>query len=96
MILAVVKGNVVATHKHPHYLGQKILIVQPIDPQGRPVGASLLALDGVQAGPGDVVVVFDEGGSSRQIVEHPDGLTIRTAIGAVVDHVDLEAFHGSE
>lgn len=89
MILAVVDGSVVATHKHPHYKGQKILIVQPIDPGGRPVGQPLLALDGVQAGPGDVVLVFDEGGSSRLIVGEPESLTIRTAIGAVVDRIDL-------
>ncbi len=91
MILAVVDGSVVATHKHPHYLGQKILIVQPIDPSGKPVGQALLAVDGVQAGPGDVVLVFDEGGSSRLIVDHPQGMTIRTAIGAIVDRVDIEA-----
>ena len=89
MILAVVDGSVVATHKHPHYLGQKILIVQPIDPAGKPAGQPLLALDGVQAGPGDVVLVFDEGGSSRLIVGEPEALTIRTAIGAIVDRVDL-------
>ena len=61
MMLARVVANVVSTEKHPHYKGQKILVVQPVDPEGKPKGKSLLAVDGVQAGIGDLVLV-DEGG----------------------------------
>ncbi|WP_455383391.1 EutN/CcmL family microcompartment protein [Salinispira pacifica] len=90
MILAVVTGNVVSTEKHPHYEGQKILIVQPINPDGTARGKPLLAVDGVQAGPGDRVIVVDEGGSARQAVAAPDAMTIRTAICAIVDQVDID------
>ena len=68
MIVAKVVGNVVSTEKHPHYRGYKILIVQPVDPEGKPKGRTFLALDGVQAGIGDTVLVVDEGGSARVVI----------------------------
>jgi ethanolamine utilization protein EutN len=90
MMLARVTASVVATEKHPHYRGQKILVVQPVDPQGKPKGRSLLAVDGVQAGTGDLVLVVDEGGSARAVIGDESAVTIRTAICAVVDRVDVE------
>ena len=68
MTLARVVANVVSTEKHPHYKGQKILVVQPVDPEGKPKGRSLVAVDGVQAGIGDLVLVVDEGGSARAVI----------------------------
>jgi ethanolamine utilization protein EutN len=91
MMLGVVTGNVVSTEKHPHYAGQKILIVQPIDADGRAKGKPLLAVDGVSSGPGDRVIVVDEGGSARQVAGTPDAMTIRTAICGIVDRVDPDA-----
>lgn len=91
MILASVVGSVVSTEKHPHYRGHKILVVQPVDPAGRPTGRIVLAVDGVQAGVGDTVLVVDEGGSARAVVGAEAALTIRTAVCAIVDRVDREA-----
>ncbi len=91
MILARVVANVVATEKHPHYRGQKILVVQPVDPEGKAKGKSLLAVDGVQAGVGDLVLVVDEGGSARAVISNEQAVTIRTAICGIVDRVDIEA-----
>ena len=90
MTLARVVANVVATEKCDHYRGQKIMVVQPVDPRGAPKGRSLLAVDGVQAGVGDLVLVVDEGGSARAVIGDESAVTIRTAICAVVDRVDLE------
>jgi microcompartment protein CcmK/EutM len=90
MMLGRVIANVVSTEKHPQYKGQKILMVQPIDAQGKPNGKSLVALDGVQAGIGDRVLVVDEGGSARLVVGEETSMTIRTAICAIVDRVDIE------
>ena len=90
MILAKVVANVVSTEKHPHYKGQKILVVQPVDPEGKPKGTSLLAVDGVQAGIGDLVLVVDEGGSARAVIGDESAMTIRTAICGIVDRVDME------
>lgn len=89
MTLARVTATVVATEKHPHYRGHKLLVVQPVDPAGRPAGRSIVAVDGVQAGIGDTVLVVDEGGSARAVVGAETALTIRTAVCAIVDRVDI-------
>lgn len=90
MMLGKVVANVVSTEKHPHYLGHKLLMVQPIDAQGEYKGKSILAVDGVQAGIGDIVIVVDEGGSARNVVEDEDAVAIRTAICGIVDRIDIE------
>ena len=90
MMLARVVGTVVSTEKHPHYRGQKILVVQPVDPSGAPKGRSLLAVDGVQAGTGDLVLVVDEGGSARAVIGDESAVTIRTAVCGIVDRVDMD------
>ena len=90
MMLARVVASVVSTEKHPHYKGHKILVVQPLDAQGKAKGKSLVAVDGVQAGIGDHVLVVDEGGSARTVIGDEAAVTIRTAICAIVDRVDIE------
>ena len=87
MILGRVIGRVVSTHKHRDYVGEKILIVQPVGPDGKPAGKSVLALDRVQAGSGDTVLINDEGNSARMIFGKADA-PIRTVIVAVVDLVE--------
>jgi ethanolamine utilization protein EutN len=90
MIIARVVGNVVATEKDRHYRGKKVLIVQPLDAEGRAKGKSFLAVDGVQAGVGDRVLVVDEGGSARLAVRDEAAVTIRAAVCGIVDRVDIE------
>lgn len=68
MILAKVIGNVVASCKHPSFEGHTMLIVQPIDENGNDAGKSFLSCDAAQAGPGDIVLVQQEGNSARQIL----------------------------
>ena len=94
MTLARVAANMVATEKHPHYRGRKILVVQPVDPDGKPRGHSFLAVDGVQAGIGDLVLVVDEGGSARAVIRDESALTIRTVICGIVDKVDTVGHTG--
>ena len=89
MIVARVVGTVVSTEKHPHYRGYTILVVQPVDPEGMPKGRSFLAVDGVQAGIGDRVLVVDEGGSARSVLGDEAAVTIRTAVCGIVDRVDV-------
>ena len=89
MILGKIIGNVVSTVKHPVLVGHKILIVQPVDPQGQPRGSSIIALDVVQAGEGDTVLVLDEGNSSRMILG--DSMApVRTVVAGIVDEVTSE------
>jgi len=86
MILGKVIGNVVSTIKLPVYQGYKILIVQPVNDKEEPQGESVLALDTVQAGVGDTVLVIDEGNSSRLIMNNSTA-PVRTMIVGIVDAV---------
>ena len=88
MTLGRVIGNVVSTAKVEALFGYKILMVQPIDPEGNDAGSVTLALDSVQAGEGDTVLIIDEGNSARMIVG--DSMApIRTMIVGIVDQVQV-------
>ena len=84
MILGKVIGNVVSTIKLPVYQGYKILIVQPVNDREESQGESVLALDTVQSGVGDTVLVIDEGNSSRLIMNNSTA-PVRTMIVGIVD-----------
>ncbi len=89
MLIAKVVGNVIATHKQPIYEGYKLLIVKAMDLDGTLYGQDLVAIDGVGAGIGDVVVVMQEGGSAREIVKCPKKFApIDVAVCGIVDTVD--------
>ena len=86
-----VLGDVVATVKHPAYVGHPLLIVQPLDEHGADVGTSFLAIDHAQAGPGDHVLVLTEGNGVRQILQQGDSTPIRSVIVGIVDAVHAPA-----
>ena len=87
MYIARVIGNVWATRKHAALSGCTLLLVKPMDAEGRPSGPAALAVEGGQgAGPGDTVLVVDEGGSARKIIGRPSA-PVRTVIAGVVDKV---------
>lgn len=88
MRMCRVLGNVVATEKHPVYLGHKLMVVQPVDAAGNDVGASFLAVDHVQAGPGDRVLVMSEGNGVRQLLDMGPTVPIRSLIVGIIDSVD--------
>ncbi len=88
MILGRVVGEIFATVKSPHFKGGKILVVQPLNTDLTPKGNTLLALDRVDAGLDDVVLVNKEGGSARIIFENPH-IPLQAVIVAVVDGVDV-------
>ena len=84
MIVARVTGEVVATVKHSDLAGGKLLLVQPVDLAGRAKGRITIAVDAVDAGPGDLVLVADEGNSAAQVLGRPRG-SIRTVVVGVID-----------
>lgn len=88
MILGRVTGVVVATHKHYKLEGRKLLLVQPLDLEGEPRGVAVLAVDGVDAGEGDRVLVVQEGKSASMVSEREES-PLDAAVLAVVDAVDL-------
>jgi microcompartment protein CcmK/EutM len=89
--LCRVKGNIVATVKHETHRGHKLMIVQPLDERQKDTGESFIAIDLVQAGPGDTVLVMQEGNGIRQLfkLDKTAKLPIRSVIVGIVDAVEL-------
>lgn len=83
MVLAKVVGTVVATRKEPSLDGLKLLLVRPLDEEGREIGGHLVAADAVGAGP-DEVVLIAAGSSARQTVA-TDKRPVDAVIMAIVD-----------
>ena len=90
MLLARVVGNVVATQKNAQLEGSKLLLVQPEDVNGTPRGAAVLAIDGVDAGVGDRVLLIQDG-RSAQLVLGRGVAAVDAAVIGVVDEVELQA-----
>lgn len=88
MILCKVTGTIVATQKKESLIGQKILMVQPITLDGEPLGRDLLALDTVDAGIGDTVLVVQEGQAAAQLLKRTD-VPVHSMIVAVVDGLEV-------
>jgi ethanolamine utilization protein EutN len=88
MLIGKVVGDVVATQKTPSHLGRKILIVQPLQLDGTDRGEAVLALDSVDAGVGDRVLLVTEGFSAMTAVGRPNS-PIDMAVIGVIDAIDL-------
>jgi len=88
MRIAFVIGTVVATMKDEKLRGRKLLLVKEADPTGKPTGSPFVAIDTVDAGKGDIVVVT-EGSSARQTVQ-TEALPVDAVIIAVVDSMETE------
>ena len=89
MKLGYVVGEVVSTVKICPICNHKLMLVQVVDEHDKPRGEPLIALDRVDAGVGEKVLVLDEGNGASQILGgHRE--PVRTLIVGVVDHVDCE------
>jgi ethanolamine utilization protein EutN len=88
MQLAKVLGPVVSTVKQRALSGQGLLLVQPVNPQGEPQGNQMVAVNTVQAGEGDLVLMLDEGTGARQVM-HDGTAPVRTVIVGIVDEVQV-------
>jgi len=89
LTLAKVKGNVVSTQKNSNLKGQKLLIVHPIDLKNKYIGKKdVIALDFVDAGIGDVVLLVQEGKAVEQILGHRKA-PVHSIIVAIVDSIDV-------
>ncbi len=89
MIIGRVLGEVVATRKHPSHEGRKVLLVQPLTLENEARGDPVVALDWIDAGIGDRVLLATEGFSAMTSVDRPQS-PIDMSVIAVVDSVDLE------
>ena len=89
MILARVLGNVVATQKNARYDNARVMLCQPVSPAGEETGSTILALDSVDAGEGDTVIIVQEGWGASTAATGEPGAAIDSASVGVVDYVDL-------
>lgn len=86
MILGIVQGSVISTINHPFYDGRRLLLVDRTEADWRSTGRYLIAVDTVDAGVGDRVLVVDEGNGARQVLDDPKG-PVRSVIVGIVDDV---------
>ena len=89
MLLAKIVGTVVATRKDPRLVSSKLLIARPMDPRGKAEGGYLVAVDTVDAGVGETVLIVS--GSSARMASGLKDMPVDAAIVGVVDHVDVKS-----
>ena len=89
MILARIVGTVVATRKDPRLVSTKLMVVRPMDPHGKSEGQYLIAVDTVDAGVGETVLVVS--GSSARMAAGMKDCPVDAAIVGIIDTVDVHA-----
>lgn len=90
MYIGRVSGTVVATIKNETFDGRKLLIVDRLNLEGKATSRYDIAVDVVQAGVGDLVLVLDEGNSARQIVGCEPSGAVRAVVVGIVDEIEVE------
>ena len=88
MILAKIVGTVVATRKDDRLVSTKLLVARPIDPSGKPEGNYLVAVDTVDAGDGETVLIVS--GSSARMASGLKDCPVDAAIVGVIDAIDVK------
>ncbi|MGE3508280.1 MAG: EutN/CcmL family microcompartment protein [Vicinamibacterales bacterium] len=86
MLLARIIGTVVATRKDPRLVSNKLLLVRPVDPKGTVDGGYLVAIDTVDAGVGETVLVVS--GSSARMASGLKDCPVDAAIVGIIDSVE--------
>jgi len=89
MIAGRVTGHIFSTINHPFYDGKRMLVVEKIDENGKALNDYVIAVDTVDAGPGDKVLVVDEGNGARQILQSSDG-PVRSVIVGIIDQITAD------
>lgn len=89
MVLARIVGTVVATRKDPRLVSNKLLLARPVDPRDRSrvEGAYLVAVDTVDAGVGETVLIVS--GSSARMASGMKDCPVDAAVVGIVDTVEL-------
>jgi microcompartment protein CcmK/EutM len=88
MLIARVVGELVATQKHGSHEGRKLLLVQPLNLDGSNRGDAVVALDSVDAGVGDRVLLTTDGFAAMTSVGRPNS-PIDMAVIGFIDHIEL-------
>jgi len=89
MHLARVIGKIISTVKNPAYEDRKLLLVQKLHLDGKPMGVATVAVDYVDAGEGDIVLLGAAPGLASTVFNIPDA-PIRELVMGVIDRVSFE------
>jgi len=89
MFLCQVVGSVVSTIKLDCYNNKKIMLVRPISPDGELKNGTMVAVDTVGCGKGEIVLVAAEGRSAAEILNFETRKPLRSVIVAIVDKVKI-------
>ncbi len=89
MQIGRVIGTVVSTTKHHKMEGAKLLLVQPITPDGTAKGVAVLTIDSVGAGVGETVLIVIEGKSAGDALGRK-AAPVDAAIIGIIDTVTVE------
>lgn len=87
MLLAKIVGTVVATRKDERLVSTKLLLARPIDPADVAYGNHLVAVDTVDAGVGETVLIVS--GSSARMASGMKDCPVDAAIVGIVDTVQV-------
>jgi ethanolamine utilization protein EutN len=89
MILAKIVGTVVATRKDERLVSNKLLLARPVDPHGKVDGGYLVAVDTVDAGFGETVLIVS--GSSARMASGLNDCPVDAAIVGIVDTIQVRS-----
>ncbi len=84
MLVGLVEGNAVSTIKHRSMVGWKLLVVQPLLPEGGPDGDPLLVIDSLGAHRGCKVVISNDGKGAREMVGD-ENAPVRWSVLGIID-----------
>jgi ethanolamine utilization protein EutN len=87
MLLARIVGTVVATRKDPRLVSNKLLLARPVDPRGKVEGNYLVAVDTVDAGVGETVLIVS--GSSARMAAGMKDCPVDAVVVGIIDAVDV-------
>ncbi len=89
MFIAKVKGNIVSTKKNLNLFSHKLLIVHAVDYNNNFIGdKDIIALDLIDSGIGDIVIVVQEGDAVQQILGNKV-TPVNTMIIGIVDNIEI-------
>jgi len=88
MQLGKIIGTVVSSHKEKKLAGLKFHVVKFLDLELKPAGGSVVAVDGVGAGVGEMVLVAS--GSSARLTPFTEGKPVDAVIMAIVDVLEID------
>lgn len=81
-------GTVVATRKDPRLVSNKLMVARSLDPKGKPESNYVVAVDTVDAGVGEIVLIVS--GSSARMASGLKDCPVDAAIVGIVDTIEMD------